>query len=504
MRYALVSDIHANLQAWSAVLEDMQALEIDQIINLGDVVGYGPSPTEVLASVRELSRISVIGNHDAVCAQRMSADAFNEQARAAIEWTQSQLDADACQFLEALPDMAHPEDESFLITHAEVVSPLDFGYILTEEEAASNFAACDDRIIFIGHTHRPGLFLQEESGDITLHEPGEFVCDPNCRYIINPGSVGDPRSEDIVASYCIFDSETRKVEFRRVEFDTDAYRSAIDASGLETRPFFLRYLDSLQEPGKRLIPPLAETSAMPRIDLSVKAPVLVPKKKMSPLVPIGLITLVIGCAGIAWIVASGRNQSAEETSNKPSDLTAELTTTDDASVDQTPEDDNTQITSQAEAPVATPAEPEVNSQFPVKARYVRIRQPNGPSLALAEVEVMRGKKNIALRRIARQSSTLFATTPAAQAVDGNRSGKKNNSISHTAKGPNEWWEVDLGEEQPITAVVVWNRNRSAPLMKRLDQFTLEIFDAERKLVLRRSNIPGKGYKIVLKSPPVEK
>jgi len=210
MRYALVSDIHSNLQAWHAVLEDIRLLRIDHIINLGDIVGYGPNPKEVLNSVCKHCAASVIGNHDAVC---------------------------------AIPEKLRPKETNFLATHAEVISPLNFGYILTEEDAENNFAACDDPLIFIGHTHQPGIFIENSSGKISIQAPKSFICDPKLRYIVNPGSVGDPRTVDITASYCVYDSNTHEIEFRRIPFDIDAYRRAIDATRLTARPFFIRHDD---------------------------------------------------------------------------------------------------------------------------------------------------------------------------------------------------------------------------------------------------------------------
>jgi len=456
MRFALVSDIHANLQAWNAVLEDIGTLGIDEIINLGDVVGYGSAPSEVVSSVSSLCSISVLGNHDAVCALRMDPSVFNDQAREAIEWTQQQLDEKALDFLKETPEMARPADNSFLATHAEVCAPLDFGYILTAEDAERNFAACADSIIFIGHTHRPGVFLLNPSGEVTLHEPGEFNCDSSLRYIINPGSVGDPRSEDIVASYCIFDSETRDVEFRRVAFDIDAYRQAIDASGLTARPFFLRYLDAINDPGENLIPAVSETDVIPQFNLGVQMPALKQPKAKKSRKPIIVIMALVLCAGaLAWFMSSGSGKSSEAT---------------DAEI--------------------TDAAPEVITTFPVTARYVRISDPKGEVLSLAEVEVFCKHKNVARDKEASQSSTHSDRMRASKAVDGIRDGSTTDRITHTLKKRPIWWEVDLGEEYAITTITIWNRNESKKLMKRLDGFTLEMFDDQRRLVFVRKNNAG--------------
>ncbi len=465
MRFAFISDIHANLQAWNAVLKDIQGQKIKHIINLGDVVGYGPNPKEVLESVREHSEVSVIGNHDAVCVDKMESGAFNDAARTAIEWTRKQLDANDCAFFQDMAEKARPQEAQFLATHAEVVAPLNFSYILTEEDAKRNFAACEDKLIFIGHTHRQGVFTLEESGDVTIGSPNSLVCDPTKRYIINPGSVGDPRSEDIVASYCIYDQGTQKIEFRRVRFDIEAYRSAITASGLTTMPFFIRHLDAISSESTPPIPlSIEETDPQLNIQITPERALAKKKKNHVPIIIAGLLFFMLGLA--FWILTNQKN-STQSPPSKQAKTTEKAPTLAEAT------------------PVISKPQPlpEISGtdQFPI-ARYVRIIAPHGKPLVLAEVEVISDKVNIALVKKVTQSSTRYKTSHASRAIDGIREGKKPSSLAHTRADTPAWWEVDLGENHRIDAINIWNRQASPAVKRRLNNCFLILRNHEGETV----------------------
>jgi len=300
MRYAIVSDIHANLQAWEAVVADMLSLQIDHIICVGDIVGYGPDPAPITEAIRKHASVMVLGNHDAAACGRMDTSLFNDNAREAIEWTADQLSEDDLQYLKQLPEKARPDGAGFLVVHAEVVEPMDFGYILDEEAAKVNFAACNDRIIFIGHSHRAGVFMQSPTGEVSIHDPNDFCCDPQNRYIINPGSVGDPRSTSIVASYAIYDDTTRDVYFRRIEFDIEAFKVSIDATELVTRPFFVRYLDEVAAggaPAEHSIPSVQETDIVPQFNrVTTKMKI----KMKDPIVRFGIGVLLVALITGIW------------------------------------------------------------------------------------------------------------------------------------------------------------------------------------------------------------
>ena len=231
MRYALVSDIHANLPAWNAVLADIAAQKIRRIICLGDVVGYGPQPEAVLESVYRHVDYFVMGNHDAVVAGRMSDDSFNDLAKAMIRWTAARLPVKARAFLAEQPLVL--EAKTFVCAHGSLDRPQAFNYILSPQEALDTWSATDKPVVFIGHSHIPAIFVLGESGTPHLIPSQDFVVEEGKRYIVNVGSVGDPRDADARASYCLFDDALGVVAFRRVPFDYEAVRAAAADAGLD-------------------------------------------------------------------------------------------------------------------------------------------------------------------------------------------------------------------------------------------------------------------------------
>lgn len=237
MRLAVVTDIHSNLPAWRAVVIDALARGVDSMICLGDVVGYGPWPVEVLTEVRARCRLCVLGNHDAAMVNRISLDRFRRGARLAAKWTRRQLDSSLLAYLRGLPLSIEVDD--LLFVHAEPAIPEEFGYVDDIEDAAVCFHATDARLTFIGHTHLPALFVLE--GDRVEPLPIEDQpLHPQLRYLINTGSVGDPRDGIAAASYVIIDDSTGWLEFRRCEFDLAACESAWAAVPELELPYFLR------------------------------------------------------------------------------------------------------------------------------------------------------------------------------------------------------------------------------------------------------------------------
>jgi len=246
MRYAIVSDIHANLRAWDAVLADITSEGVEAIICLGDVVGYGPKPAEVLAAVRAATTNFVMGNHDAAAVGMMDYSIFNDHAREAIEWTRTELDAEANDFLASVPLAI--EAGEILFVHAEISEPGRFDYIVDVEMARENFASSEHFVTFVGHTHLPKIFERDESGVVRELPDENGSLDPDKRYIVNVGSVGEPRNpDDLRGRYLIYDSESREVDFRRIEFDIKAYREDLEATELSLRPYFLRVYEEVVE-----------------------------------------------------------------------------------------------------------------------------------------------------------------------------------------------------------------------------------------------------------------
>lgn len=247
MRYAVVSDLHGNLQAWRAVLRDIASAGADRILCLGDVVGYGPNPAEVLESVYAEAHRIVLGNHDAALCGRMDASRFHDEARQILEWTRSRVSADAVKLAATWP--LQLQGRGFRCVHATFHAPAQFGYVEEADDAAASWAAVPDPLLFVGHTHRPAVFVLGASGTPHCIEAQDFVLEPGKRFLVNVGSVGQPRDGDPRACYVIHDSDSGAVYFRRVPFDLDACRAAIEAAGLP--PVASVFLDADPLRGRR-------------------------------------------------------------------------------------------------------------------------------------------------------------------------------------------------------------------------------------------------------------
>ncbi len=240
MKCAIVSDIHANLQAWNATLLDIRSQNTDHIICLGDIVGYGPDPAQVLQSVYSNVDYFALGNHDAVICGKMDPSLFNEKAREIIEWTKGRLNKKAITFLKSLP--LSISSDFFRATHGEFSDPASFNYIIAPEDALPSWETVDENLLFVGHTHHPGIFLLGPSGVPKQVEAQDFAIEEGKRFLVNVGSVGQPRDRQAFATYCILDTQERSVFWRRIPFDIDAYRSSLQTAGLpEEASYFLRH-----------------------------------------------------------------------------------------------------------------------------------------------------------------------------------------------------------------------------------------------------------------------
>jgi predicted phosphodiesterase len=240
MRYAIVSDIHANLQAWNAVLLDARSLKTDRIICLGDVVGYGPNPAEVLASLYANVNHFLLGNHDAAVCDKIDLSLFTDRARQSIEWTRGRLGRNAYRFLARLPLSIYAEN--FRCAHGDFGAPGQFNYVIDPPDALPSWQAVREPLLFVGHTHQPGIYLLGASGTPHHIAPEDFMLEEGKRFLVNVGSVGQPRDRDARASYCLFDSTAGAVYWRRIPFDLDAYRQALDGAGLDDSASpFLRF-----------------------------------------------------------------------------------------------------------------------------------------------------------------------------------------------------------------------------------------------------------------------
>lgn len=224
MRYAIISDIHANKQAFAAVLEDIDRSRIDMILCLGDLVGYGPSPVEVMDMAYEHIDVSILGNHDAVVCNKFSAAYFNPEAKEIIEWTRSIMRERDIEYFNSQAYMI--DGDHFKCSHANFAHPDNFGYILSLEEAHQNFESITEDLMFIGHTHIPGAHVQLKNGQINwidAQNQNLIKLEKNKRYIINVGSVGVSRSTEFKSTYTIYDSEKKAVVFRTIDFDLESF-----------------------------------------------------------------------------------------------------------------------------------------------------------------------------------------------------------------------------------------------------------------------------------------
>lgn len=244
MRYAILSDIHSNLEALTAVLRLVDNQRVEKIVCLGDLVGYYANPNECLQIIRERNIPCIIGNHDRVATGSKEPTRFGEAARIAIFWTRDHLTIENLRFLEKLP-LIGVFDEKFLIVHGSLYpEPNEDLYLTSKAEVVKNFETLEKdgskvKLCFFGHTHHP-LVYEYQDGRLNRIDKAEVNLNPDSYYLINPGSVGQSRDRDPRAAFLIFDSEEGTVCFHRVDYDRGAcYRKAGEA-GLLYKESLLR------------------------------------------------------------------------------------------------------------------------------------------------------------------------------------------------------------------------------------------------------------------------
>jgi predicted phosphodiesterase len=219
MKLALISDIHANDDALEAVLADIEAQAVDEIFCLGDIVGYGANPNECVDLVKKSSTLTLQGNHDAASVGLLSTQHFNIHAKIAIEWTMGNLTDASHSFIKSLPLKETRLSHTFV--HATPYEPNMWYYITSLEEAAFNFRFFDTDFCFVGHTHIPIIIVLEDEKEVYVHqnETLDYGQLSNVRFLINVGSVGQPRDRNPDSCYGILDSEAKTFTYRRVRYD---------------------------------------------------------------------------------------------------------------------------------------------------------------------------------------------------------------------------------------------------------------------------------------------
>ena len=229
MRVAIISDVHANRHALDAVLEAVEAESPDAVWCLGDTVGYGPQPNECCDLVRPRADLSLVGNHDLVVLGELTVSDFNDEAAAAAMWTTSVLTEPSREFLAALEPTA--EAEGVDLYHASARDPV-WEYILTEESARATFELARSNLILVGHSH-VALALHVDGTRIAGGlAPGGTEVELEGRWLLNPGSVGQPRDGDPRAAWVLLDLERRFASFRRVNYPVDRTQAEMRERGL--------------------------------------------------------------------------------------------------------------------------------------------------------------------------------------------------------------------------------------------------------------------------------
>jgi len=229
VRYAVLSDIHGNLEALQAVLADA-ASRTDALLCLGDVVGYGADPVACVEIVAERAQTITCGNHEHGVAGLLDLDWFNPHARAAAEWTRERLDDDHRTYLASLPLVAEVGDAT--LVHASPDRPDEWEYLVTAQEGFDAFSAFATRLCFVGHSHLAGAWSLGSAGPEHWPGPVELELERGRRYLVNVGSVGQPRDRDPRAAYAIWDAERGTIAIRRIVYDIAAARQKILLGGL--------------------------------------------------------------------------------------------------------------------------------------------------------------------------------------------------------------------------------------------------------------------------------
>ncbi len=230
MRWGIFSDVHSNIEALEAVVEAYREEDIDIYLCLGDVVGYGANPVECIRLTRDIARVVIAGNHDWAVAGLCSSEYFNEWAREAVTWTQKRIGLSERRFLSSLRLVY--EEEDLILVHGSLQNPEEFDYVIDSAHALRNFALIQKQVCFLGHTHRAGVFVQHRSGEVDYRSVDRIVLRDDCRYIVDVGSVGQPRDGDYRAGFCIYDTEKKEVLIRRVDYDVESAQRRILACGL--------------------------------------------------------------------------------------------------------------------------------------------------------------------------------------------------------------------------------------------------------------------------------
>jgi diadenosine tetraphosphatase ApaH/serine/threonine PP2A family protein phosphatase len=231
MRYAVLGDLHANLEALTAVLRDARDQQCGHYACVGDVVGYNASPAECIGIIRDMGMPCVKGNHDEYSSTNHPLEHLNPRAAAAIDWTRRQLRETDKQWLR---DLKHVRVVAgFSIVHATLDTPQGWGYLFEKLAAAASFTYQTTPVCFFGHTHLPLVFIRDAIVRGCTYS--KFKVEPGRKYLVNVGSVGEPRDGDPKAAYVIYDLSEASIELRRVAYDGGKTEAKLREAGLPRR-----------------------------------------------------------------------------------------------------------------------------------------------------------------------------------------------------------------------------------------------------------------------------
>ena len=231
MKYAIIADIHANLEAFQVVLQDIEKQKCTHVACLGDVVGYNANPKECLDTVRAMNIPCVKGNHDEFCSSDTPMEGFSPHAADAGNWTRGKLTEDDRKWLRELKFLRLVSN--FTIVHATLDAPQRWGYVFDRLAAAASFTYQNTPVCFFGHTHVPIAFIRDSV--VRGGTYSKFKVEPGRKYFVNVGAVGQPRDGNPKAAYVIYDMDEGSIELRRLEYDIASAQKKILEAGLPAR-----------------------------------------------------------------------------------------------------------------------------------------------------------------------------------------------------------------------------------------------------------------------------
>ena len=231
MKFAIIADIHGNLEAFQVVLEDAKKQQVTHFACLGDVVGYNANPKECLDIVRAMNMPCVKGNHDEYCSSEEDLEGFNPHAAEAVNWTRKQLTQEERHWLRDLKYVRLVA--SFSMVHATLDGPQRWGYVFDKLMAAASFTYQNTSVCFFGHTHVPVAFIRDSV--VRGGTYSKFKVEPGKKYFVNVGSVGQPRDGNPKSAYVIYDMEEGTIELRRLDYDIAKAQKKIMEAGLPQR-----------------------------------------------------------------------------------------------------------------------------------------------------------------------------------------------------------------------------------------------------------------------------